>query len=230
MLIGLVATAVLMTTACLRSTSFKCDTDTSCGVNGQCESSGYCSFPDPGCASGRVYSDSAGSNAGKCTEDIMIRTDSGVDAPRFDAPTGDDAGSGCPQDFVTVANAGAHVYKVITSVDTWNKQNQACRQQSNNRAYLMVPDNQAELTAIDGLTGVGAMYWLGIDDQLNEGIFVNLFPGQVQTFLPWDTGAGEPDNQGGQGGQDCVDSHPATHLIYTDACSSTFAAVCECNP
>jgi hypothetical protein len=129
---------------------------------------------------------------------------------------------------MTVPNAGTHVYKVITTADTWTKQQMACRMMSNNQGYLTVPDNQAELTATDGLTGVGAAYWVGINDIGQEGQFINVFNNQAQAFLPFDTGNGEPDDT--MGGQDCVDSHSAVHLLYTDKCNDPLPAVCECNP
>jgi hypothetical protein len=221
---------LLATTAlagCLRSTQFQCENDSSCGAGGRCEANNYCSFADPGCASGRVYSDSAGPNAGKCTDDNTPPIDGGIDAKLIDGSQGD-GGANCPQDFMTVPNAGAHVYKVITTADTWTKQQMACRMMSNNQGYLTVPDNQAELTATDGLTGVGAAYWVGINDIGQEGQFINVFNNQAQTFLPFDTGNGEPDDT--MGGQDCVDSHSALHLLYTDKCNDPLPAVCECNP
>jgi hypothetical protein len=217
---------------CLRTTQFQCENDTSCGAGGRCEANNFCSFVDPGCASGRKYSDSAGPNAGKCTDDNMMQVDGGIDSSMMiDAPMGD-GGSNCPNDFTALPAAGTHVYKVITAPANWSQQQMACRQMSNNQAYLTVPDNLAELTATDGLTGVGANYWVGINDigNNNEGMYVNVFPGQAQTFLPWDTANGQPDNQGGQGGQDCVDSLAAAHLLYDDKCTDTLPAVCECNP
>jgi hypothetical protein len=157
----------------------------------------------------------------------MPQIDGGIDARVVDAPQGD-GGANCPQDFMTVPNAGTHVYKVITTADTWTKQQMACRMMSNNQGYLTVPDNQAELTATDGLTGVGAAYWVGINDIGQEGQFINVFNNQAQAFLPFDTGNGEPDDT--MGGQDCVDSHSAVHLLYTDKCNDPLPAVCECNP
>jgi hypothetical protein len=223
----LVAVTTGALTGCLRSTQFQCDTDSSCGAGGVCEANNYCSFVDQGCPSGRKYSDSAGPNAGKCTDGNMPQIDGGIDGSTTDGPKTDGA-MGCPQDFATVPNAGTHVYKVITTADTWSKQQMACRSMSNNQAYLAVPDNQAELTATDGLTGVGAAYWLGINDIQQETVFVRVYDNQQQGFLPWAMGDGEPDDT--MGGQDCVDSHSATHLIYTDKCNDALPAVCECNP
>lgn len=216
---------------CLRSTQFQCETDSSCGAGGRCEANNYCSFVDPGCASGRKYSDSAGPNAGKCTDDNMVQADAGIDSSiMIDAPNGD-VGSNCPNDFMALPAAGTgHVYKVLTAPDTWSKQQMACRMASNNQGYLTVPDALAELTATDGLTGVGPNYWVGINDIQTEGTYINVFNNQTQSFLPWDIGNGQPDNQGGQGGQDCADSLAASHLLYDDKCSDQLPAVCECNP
>jgi hypothetical protein len=212
---------------CLRSTQFQCENDSACGAGGKCEASRFCSFADPGCASGRVYGDSAGANAGKCTDENMQQVDAAVDSPTLIDARGDGP-SNCPQDFTMLANAGPHVYKAITTADTWTAQQAACRQLSNNQAYLSVPDNIGELTATDALTGVGPSYWVGISDIQQEGVYKRVYDNAVQGYLPWDAAAGEPDDT--MGGQDCVDSHTALHKIYTDKCTDQMPAVCECDP
>ncbi|HTL32843.1 MAG TPA: lectin-like protein [Kofleriaceae bacterium] len=214
---------------CLRSTQFQCETDSSCGAGGKCEANKFCSFSDPGCASGRVYGDSAGANAGKCTDENMQQIDGGVDSMTMIDAAKDGGGSNCPQDFVPLA--GGHVYKVITTTDEWGNQQAACRAISNNQAYLTVPDTQAELTATDGLTGVGATYWVGINDIAVDGVYRSAFDNSVIAVnaAPWDTQNNQPDS--GQGGsQDCADSDTTTHKLSDDRCTDVRRAVCECNP
>ncbi len=212
---------VLALGGCLRQTQFQCETDTACGTGGVCESSGFCSFVDKNCDSGRRYADSAGPNSGQCTGgggSGSAVVDSGVaDAREIDAPPG------CPAGFTTVAGAGTHVYKVIATADTWTKQQTACRALTLN-AYLMVPDDAAELAAIDGVAGA-AQYWVGINDIAMENKFVNVL-NMTQTFLPWQPPA--PDDAGP--GEDCVVAISASNKLNDERCNSSFAAVCECAP
>jgi len=216
---------------CLRSTQFQCEPDSSCGAGGKCEANKFCSLADPGCASGRVYSDSAGPNAGKCTDENMQMIDGGIDSPLIDARPDSAGGSNCPQDFMALPAAGSHVYKVITTTDEWGNQQAACRAISNNQAYLTVPDNQAELTATDGLTGAGPGYWVGINDIAVDGTYRSAFDNSIIAVnaAPWDTQNNQPDS--GQGGsQDCADSDTSTHKLSDDRCTDLHKAVCECNP
>lgn len=209
---------------CLRQTQFQCETDTACGTGGVCESTGFCSFVDKNCDSGRRYADSAGTNAGQCTDggggNGSGVIDAGVvaDAREIDAPPG------CPGSFTTVAGAGTHVYKVIATADDWGNQQMAC-QTFTKSAYLIVPDNAAELAAVDGIAGA-ARYWVGIDDRATEGTFVNVLNMMPQTFLPWQPPA--PDDAGP--GEDCVEAISASHKINDERCNTSLPAVCECAP
>jgi hypothetical protein len=205
---------------CLRQTQFQCETSAACGTGGVCESSGFCSFVDKNCDSGRRYAESAGPNAGQCTGGGGSGVvDSGVvaDAREIDAPPG------CPASFTTVAGAGTHVYKVIANSDSWTKQQMACRAFTTN-AYLMVPDDAAELAAIDAVAGA-AQYWVGINDIANEGVFINLANAMPQTFLPWQPPA--PDNMGNE---DCVEAISASNKLNDEKCTTARTAVCECAP
>lgn len=214
--------ACVLCAGCLRQTQFQCSTDTSCGAGGKCESTGFCSVIATDCSSGRRYGDSAGAHAGQCTDGMIA--DGGVDVPMndgrmIDAPKQDL----CPASFTTVTGAGTHVYKVITAADNWAKQQQACQAMSTS-AYLMVPDNQAELDAIDAFA-MQAIYWIGINDIAVEGTFVNVL-NTAQTFLPWQPPA--PDNAGP--GEDCVEALNPANQINDDRCNTALPAVCECNP
>lgn len=204
---------------CLRQTQFQCETDSACGTGGACESTGYCSFADKNCDSGRRYADSAGPNAGQCTGGGggSAVVDAGViDGRPIDAPPG------CPASFTTVTGAGTHVYKVIATADSWTKQQMACRAFTPN-AYLMVPDDAAELAAVDAIANA-ARYWVGINDIATEGVFINL-TNTPQTFLPWQPPA--PDNMGNQ---DCVEAISASNTINDEKCTAMRPAVCECAP
>lgn len=216
------AVLALALTGCLRQTQFQCETDTACGTGGACESTGFCSFVDKNCDSGRRYADSAGPNSGQCTGGGS-NLDGGTDGPRVDSgPI--DTPVGCPANFMTIAGAGTHVYRVIPTADTWTKQQAACRAFSLN-AYLMVPDDAAELAAVDAASGA-TLFWVGVNDIATEGAFINVFDMQQQTFLPWQPPA--PDDGGP--GEDCVEAITTTNTINDERCNSSRPAVCECNP
>lgn len=211
--------ACVLCAGCLRQTQFQCANDGSCGAGGKCESTGFCSVIDQDCSSGRRYGDSAGSHAGQCTDGTT--PDSGIDGSLIDGKMTDGMPVSCPADFMPVSGAGTHVYKVISAADNWAKQQQACQALSTS-AYLMVPDNQAELDAIDAYSGA-TLYWTGIDDIAVEGTFVNVL-NMTQTFLPWLPPA--PDDAGP--GEDCVESVATMHKLNDDRCNTALPAVCEC--
>ena len=201
------ALLLLSLTGCLRTTEFKCATDGDCS-DGKCETTSYCSFTDSSCASGRRYGDFAGSLTKTCVGGDI---DAGIDVP---------AGT-CPAGFATLPNAGSHKYKVTASAETWTTQRDRCASQATN-VYLAIPDDAGEVAAI--VTATGARTWVGITDMANEGMYVNV-KNLTQTFLPW--AAGQPDNAGTQGGEDCV-AALAPGQLYDDKCSLAQIAVCEC--
>lgn len=216
------ALLALALAGCLRQTQFQCETDTACGTGGVCEASGFCSFVDKNCDSGRRYADSAGPNSGQCTGGGSS-IDGGIDGPGTDArPT--DAPPGCPANFMTITGAGTHVYRVIGGADTWTNQHSACRAFSLN-AYLMVPEDQAELTAVSAAAAL-PLYWIGVNDLANEGVYINVLTMTPQTFLPWQPPA--PDDAGP--GEDCVEAISSTNRLNDERCNTSRPAVCECNP
>jgi lectin-like protein len=220
---------VLANAACLRKTEFQCSDDSSCGAAGKCETTGFCSFANADCPSGRSYDQSAGSLAGECVGGGNPTDDGGVvDAP---SNTGDDGSmtdaptTGCPSGYAALTGAQAgHLYKVLATPQNWATQEAGC-QATTLASHLAVPDDLAELTALD--TAAGMNYWLGITDSAQEGVYRNVL-GAIQTFLPWEAGA--PNNAGGGQGEDCVEGLPPQHQINDRRCQDKLPAVCECVP
>jgi hypothetical protein len=210
--------------ACLRTTEFKCQTSSQCGAGGQCETTGYCSLPDDQC--GRRYSPSAGSLAGQCVGGSSI--DGGIDSPgSIDAPIdGSGSNSNCPSGYVAVSGQ-AHMYKVITSAGVWSSQQSSCAATSPN-AYLAIPDNAAELAALDALPGVGATYWVGITDSATEGTWLTV-KNTAQTFLPW--APGRPTTTPPNNTDDyvrIVTANQPAQQFFDDKSNMQLPAVCEC--
>jgi hypothetical protein len=198
------ASAAAITAGCLRSTEFKCLQDADCGASGTCEPIGYCSVPDTSCpATGRSFGDSAGQ---------------GLASTCVPAGGGDGMSAGCPADYVAVAGS-KHRYKRIATA-SWVQAKAAC-EQAGAAAYLLVPDDAAELGALAAITS--PPFWIGIDDQTAKGTFMTA-RNVPATFLPWATG--EPSRRSGM---DCVRASSASQ-IATDLCSARHAAICECEP
>lgn len=218
---------VLANAGCLRKTEFQCNDDNACGASGRCESTGFCSFADPACSTGRRYDQSAGTYAGECTGGGSM-TDGGTDDTQTmtDGSTSDTPAAGCPSGYAAITGGQAgHVYQLMATPQNWDTQSNLCTVTSAS-AYLAIPDDIAELTALDTLaTG---SHWVGITDSDMEMIWKNVL-GQTQTFLPWTTGA--PNNAGGGQGEDCVESlDNAAHEINDRRCQDKLPAICECVP
>lgn len=209
---------------CLRSTQFRCDVDTDCtgGTGGRCEPEGFCSFFDSSCSGTQQrFADSAGSLSNTCVGGDP-GVDGGVDAP--DAPGDGPPASGCPAGYAAVTGADPnHRYMLIATPTDWPAAANSCVASAPGRAYLVIPDDAAELAALRAQL-IAAPYWVGISDRTTENTFLNT-KSMPQAFLPW--AAGEPDD--GMGGQDCVAALNATE-IATQKCNDTFPAICECEP
>lgn len=222
----------LATSGCLRTTEYRCADDTSCGAGGACETSGYCSTIDAECASGRRYGESAGPLSGTCTSggmnmqddaDINPMIDMGVN--NVDAMIDGPPAAQCPGQYQTITGGNmGHKYFAITAGNDWAAQETAC-QLTTAQAHLAVPDDLAELTALDTLIGGTNRYWIGVSDSAAETQFVRVTGGN-QTFLPWIMGA--PDDAGP--GEDCVEAIPATHEFNDERCNTSRPAICECAP
>jgi hypothetical protein len=212
------------TTACLRSTAFQCETSAECGTGASCEAVGYCSVSDSSCDSGMRFTDSAGTYANQCVGDPN-GSDGGVTDGMSDAGSDGPLPAGCPTGYNTITGGqGTHLYLLIPTTDDWITQRDFCATTSSS-AYLAVPDEATELTALATL-GATTMLWVGITDQTTEGAYLTV-KGTAATFLPWATG--QPDNNAMGLGEDCV---AATATTFTDErCAQTnLRAVCECEP
>jgi hypothetical protein len=186
---------------CLHDTEFRCMQDADCGAGGTCESVGFCSAPDPQCATGHRFSDSAGqglSNA--CVPAAAMNL------------------GRCPADHVAVGSSG-HRYKQLAAM-SWDQARTTC-EQSSAAAYLLIPDSAGELQDLASI--VNPPFWVGLDDQVAHGMFATVKNAPAM-FLPW--AMGEPSTRTGR---DCVRASSAT-AIATDVCSTRRAAVCECEP
>lgn len=220
----LAAVLVASLGGCLRTTEFQCIDSTQC-AGGVCQPVGYCSFSDSGCPSGQRFGNSAGSYAGKCAGEGGP-DDAGVDAPgddaAIDAPI-DMATSACPASYAAVAGAPVNrVYRSITTSASWDTQRTACAADGAN-AYLAIPDDAAELMAINTLAAANSDYWIGVTDAATEGTYLNV-KGAAQTFLPWDNG--QPNNINNS---DCVEVHQINRTWNDTLCATTMsAALCEC--
>jgi len=214
-----VAVLPLMLVACLRDTAFHCTTNTECGAGGTCERGyGVCSVVDPSCASGSRFGSSAGTYANQCVGDNAPNDATLADAPAPDAPTG------CPASSVAITGGQAgHTYRRSQMSQNWLAQRSTCAAASS-KAYLAIPDDQAELAAIATLSASTAT-WVGITDSAMENTFLTV-KGAAAAFLPWDTG--EPDDQGP--GEDCVIIQTSTAKLRDERCTTNFRAVCECDP
>jgi hypothetical protein len=141
-----------------------------------------------------------------------------VDDPPVDGPT-----VGCRADIYGPLPGGTlgHVYLKGTSAVTWYRANDGCVA-TGARAYLAVPNDAGELTALRTLAD--NTFWIGVHDRLTEGMFVTVPTDTLATFLPW--AAGEPDDVGIQ---DCAAATATT--ISTEACDAAARPfVCECEP
>ena len=127
--------------------------------------------------------------------------------------------------YMTLSGAGTHRYMKLGNASGWTTQRDRCAADGAN-AYLAIPDDMAELDAIRTLAA--ARSWIGLDDMTTEGTFMTV-RGMPATYVPWDTGNGEPNNGTGTP-QNCVTALSGSPLIATDRCNDAFVAVCECEP
>ena len=106
----------------------------------------------------------------------------------------------CPADYAPLPGAPAgHVYLKAPESGQWHELYSRCWLQSwspseTYQSYLAVPNDATELMGLFVLAGQ-SLFWVGIDDQGTEGVFMSaemsqtVVPGSA-TFLPW--AAGEP--------------------------------------
>ncbi len=218
----LLAATVASLAGCLRKTEFKCQTSDQCSTGGVCEmTTGYCSFADAECPDGRRYGGLSGDLAGEC---VGGGGGSGVVDAGIDGTLIDGAPGGCPSNYAALPSAGTHVYRVLTTTATWSVQKGLCSADGG-RAYLAVPNDQAELTAL--MTAANQVHaWVGIDDQGAEGTYVTANGGTFSPTDPlWDTN--EPNNMpfNGNGASDCVSGVKTTNQVADTKCNETYTAI-----
>lgn len=222
------AATIASLAGCLRKTEFKCQTSDQCSTGGVCETTtGYCSFVDMDCPDGRRYGGLSGDLSGQCVGGGGSGVvDAGVDGSMImiDAPPG------CPATgYATIAGAGTHHYRVVSTTANWATQKGACSADGPG-AYLAVPNDQAELTAILAAAGP-ARSWVGINDITTEGTYVTSQGASFSATDPlWD--ANEPNNTpfNGGGESDCVAGVKSSNQLADTKCSEAYAAICECDP
>lgn len=138
-----------------------------------------------------------------------------IDAPPPDAPR-------CPAEYAPLPGGPAgHVYRTSPG-GTWSEQFDFCKTTSP-RAYLAVPNDATELTNLVRLAG--SVLWVGIDDQVTEGVYISAETDGPATFLPW--AADEPDGAASPT-EDCVKYFSGA--INDVVCSGFGLAACECDP
>jgi hypothetical protein len=148
---------------------------------------------------------------GTCVPGGQI-SDASIDAP---------LAVGCPAGYAAVSGS-VHRYKAIPST-VWSNAAGDCKLTSSS-AYLAVPDDATELTNL-ATVAAATPFWVGLDDQDHNNIFMTQKGGAAATFLPWVTNP--PDR--GPPLKDCVMAISATQ-INTDLCGNSHIAVCECEP
>src|SRR5688572_28505697 len=148
-----------------------------------------------------------------------------IDGPAIvDAPAIDGHPVGCPADFAPLPGGPAgHVYRRAPQSGEASQQFDFCRGISV-RTYLAVPNDATELMNLRALASMSS-FWIGIDDRVTEGVYVEVETGSPATFLPW--AAGQPYDV--SGAADCVLALSA--VISDERCDGiNRLAVCECNP
>ncbi len=204
------AIAVLvLATGCLRDTEFHCTDSSECGANGECEANGFCSVPDPNCVDGRRYTSYSGSLTNQC-----VTSDGGLPG---------EGGMGCSPGFLPLPGVPGHLYFAVPAAD-FTTQRTTCAALGG-ITYLAIPDDAAELAAIVNAGGQPAI-WVGIDDEVVEGMYVTV-RGQPATYLPW--APGQPDNKGPPPGEDCIAALSSNQYDDQD-CTQSLSALCECEP
>lgn len=136
--------------------------------------------------------------------------------------TGDGCSSTCfdEKSCVSASYAGAN-YAFCLDPHTFLEAEYVCKGYD---ATLAVPDDAAEndWVASTAMSLGNQNYWIGVDDQEEEGKYVKP-DGTPVTFFAW--GNGKPD---GNDAQNCVSIDPAAGGSWNDkVCTQQFGAICK---
>jgi len=192
---------VLLGAGCLPHSGYFCSDHEDCNVpDGRCEPINRCSVKDSACATGWRYDDSAASLANECVT--------------YEVP------GTCPRNSTPLLRTG-HYYLPTGSSEPWDEARQRCLSFAP-KAFLAVPKDPVELKGLSLLAGSSSRFWIGIDDAVTEGVYIDVTGSQAY-FLPWDSG--EPSTAPAA---DCVVAGGAA--IASRFCVESFPAICECEP
>jgi hypothetical protein len=125
----------------------------------------------------------------------------------------------CYRDICTQVEYNDHVYAICTKTMSWEDARDACEA---NGYYLAVIDDQGEQNFLTSKTGT--QHWIGYSDLDEEGDWQWI--GGNSNFTYW--GGGQPDNAGGDPGEDCAVMRWWGSGQWNDTvCTSNFRYICE---
>ncbi|KAH8333659.1 hypothetical protein KR059_001933, partial [Drosophila kikkawai] len=116
---------------------------------------------------------------------------------------------------------GNRYFRIVIEEENWETAERRCREMG---GYLASFQNEEEFNAIrlKLINSIGnGMFWLGINDQENEGHFVSVASQKPAPFLKWDED--EPDDKGHV--ENCV--FLVGGRMWDDACSGNLYFICQ---
>ena len=147
----------------------------------------------------------------------VVPVDAPVDAPVFDTAR-------CPAEYV---GTGRSRYRTVISFgQSWGAAERDCRDDAPGLTHLWVPDDEAEILAVDAsLCGPGQCYygWLGLVYS-PEGAWRTV-TGQP-AYLRWDED--QPNNLD-EPGPIVVGLNPNRHAMVDAPADRNYGTVCECD-
>ncbi len=121
--------------------------------------------------------------------------------------------------YVSAANQSSKYKIVLATSVMWLTAEQACEQDG---THLWIPDSAAEKSAVLALAP-GENLWTGVTDRVALGQWVRV-TGGMQTYLPWEPGEPDIDNQ-----QLCIQVDSQLGLFGDHECFDTREYICECD-
>lgn len=139
-----------------------------------------------------------------------------------------DAMPSCPANYQARAGSTSS-YRFIQTQKTWAEAEADCADDGAPYTSLVVIGDLLENGFVDTTTS-NRDVWIGADDQVAEGRFVDPF-GATIAFDLW--GFGEPSNGGDPAndpGEDCAELLDGSGTWNDLPCASTMRYLCECDP